>query len=66
MKYDLPKFNMVLNSLREFSDEIVSSALMTEDGTMLAADIANKNAEDRLAAMSADVLSIGVVCQMIY
>lgn len=59
MKSDLSKLKAVLADLRERSDDVLSSALLTEDGIMLAADIANKNAEDRLAAMSAAVLSIG-------
>lgn len=59
MKSDVSNLKAVLADLRERSDDILSSALMAEDGIMLAADTANKNAEDRLAAMSATVLAIG-------
>lgn len=59
MTIDLSKLKSILNELRVNSDEVTASALMSRDGLMLAADIANAQAEDRLAAMSAAVLSLG-------
>lgn len=59
MTIDLAKLKSLLDELRADSDEVNASALVSRDGLMLAADIANPQAEDRLAAMSAAVLSLG-------
>ena len=59
MNIDLATLQASLERLRENSDEIFASALMTRDGMMVVADIADPSTEDRLAAMSAAVLSLG-------
>lgn len=52
-------FNEILKELQDNSIEIKASALLSADGIMLASHLPNEVGEDKLAAMSAALLSVG-------
>lgn len=52
-------FEMLLKELHQESSEVQASALVSEDGMMLASHLPKGVSEDRLAAMSAAILSLG-------
>ncbi len=51
-------FREVLQELHQESDEILASAMVSVDGIMLASQLPSDVGEDRLAAMSAAMLSL--------
>lgn len=53
------QFEQVLNELHDHSLEIEASALMSIDGIMIASHLPTHVSEDRMAAMSAAMLSLG-------
>lgn len=54
----IPLFSKWLQELHQESDEISASALVSIDGIMLASQLPSDVGEDRLAAMSAAMLSL--------
>lgn len=52
-------FEGLLNELHQESSEIKASALLSGDGIMVASHLPNNVSEDKLAAMSAAMLSVG-------
>lgn len=52
-------FNKILQELQAESTEIKASALLSADGIMLASQLPADVGEDKLAAMSAALLSVG-------
>lgn len=52
-------FNDILKELQAESTEIKASALLSVDGIMLASQLPDEVGEDKMAAMSAALLSVG-------
>lgn len=55
---NIEHFSVLLNDLHDDSLEIRASALISEDGIMVASHLKKEGNEDRMAAMSAAMLSV--------
>ena len=55
---DIAKFNNILDELHANSTEIEASAIITDDGMMMASNLPVAVNEERISAMSAALLSV--------
>lgn len=58
MAFDIQVFDSILKDLHNASYEIEASALMSADGIMLASHLPKETSDDKMAAMSAAMLSL--------
>lgn len=56
---NIPEFDTLLQSLNRDSNEILASGLLTVDGIMVARHLPEGVSEDKLAGLSAAILSVG-------